>query len=738
MLINRKKQKELRDVIIVSVMAIFLPYLSMSVQLSERIYNFCLEYSCVWLAEYSVNFVFLYLAGLLFITYRRWRSAEEKRKELENIISSISPDALLVVDRARNIVMCNASVQRLFGYTADEVVKQKTELLYFDRRSCPDYKHEIYEILEKEGFHIGLATGKKKSGDVFPLEIITGNLSSKQGAVLLIRDITDRKRMEDDLNSAYSELDKKVQERTEGLIKTSVQLQDEIKEHKTTEEALKESEERYRTAIENSNDGITLIKGNEFLYVNKKFVEIFGCDNPEECIGKPISMIVHPDNLERFAEIHCISQMKEQTYSRYEFKGIKKNGESLYIEISETAISLSGEPVSLAHLRDMTERRNLEAQLRHAQKMEAIGQLAGGVAHDFNNILTALIGYGNILQMKMEKDDPLRVYVDQLIAASQSAAQLTHSLLAFSRKQIISLNPCDVNKIIKGVEKLLRRLLTEDIELKIIPFETDLTIVADKTQIEQVLLNLATNAQDAMPQGGTITIETKPVGLHDDFFQLNEHKARGKYALISVSDTGCGMDEKTKDKMFDPFFTTKEVGRGTGLGLSIVYGIIKQHEGYIKVNSESGKGATFYLYFPLTSAIGENQEVETFQLKGGTENILIAEDNAEVRKLMKGVLIANGYTVFEADNGMDATERFMEHSDHIDLVILDVVMPKKNGKEVYEEIKQVKPGIKALFVSGYTREILFEKGVYDNQYNFLPKPLSPNMLLVKIREVLDK
>jgi nitrogen-specific signal transduction histidine kinase len=383
------------------------------------------------------------------------------------------------------------------------------------------------------------------------------------------------------------------------------------------------------------------------------------------------------------------------------------------------------------------EKGHLEAQLRQAQKMEAIGQLAGGVAHDFNNILTAVIGYGNLLQAKMAQDDPLRPYVEQILASSGKAVNLTQSLLAFGRKQIIELRPCKISTLIKNVEKLLTRLLTEDIELLTFVNTSDPTIMADPTQIDQILINLATNARDAMPNGGHLKIEVKLADINPAFVAAHGYGAVGKYALISVSDTGVGMDTKTKEKIFDPFFTTKEVGKGTGLGLSIVYGIVKQHNGYINVESEAGRGTTFHIYLPVVKMKEEETNTHSVAVQGGSETILIGEDNSSVRQLAKEVLEQFGYKVIEARDGEDAISKFGQNAKTIDLVILDVVMPKKNGREVYNAIKMVKPETKVFFMSGYTADILSDKGMREEKLDYVPKPLSPQDLLNKVRGVLD-
>ncbi len=416
-------------------------------------------------------------------------------------------------------------------------------------------------------------------------------------------------------------------------------------------------------------------------------------------------------------------------------------GNAIYVETKSYPMKdTSGRIVSVIEImNDVTEKKKLEDQLRHVQKMDAIGQLAGGVAHDFNNILTAIMGYGNILQMKMSADDPLRAFVDSILMSSEKAANLTQSLLAFSRKQIINPKPVRLSEIIKRVEKLLLRIIGEDIELNSRISEEEMTVLADSGQIEQVLMNLATNARDAMPDGGSLTITTEPVKLDRGYTKTHAYAKSGMYALIEISDTGVGIDRKTQERIFEPFFTTKETGKGTGLGLSIVYGIVKQHNGYINVYSEPGRGTTFKIYLPMIkSEVEEAETADPAPPKGGTETLLVAEDNTEVRRLAKAVLEDFGYSVIEAVDGQDAIEKFREHRDEVRMLVLDVLMPNKNGKEAYDEIRKERPDIKVLFSSGYSRDIVEKKGILSGRVNFISKPLSPRELLEKVREILDR
>ncbi|HAP67480.1 MAG TPA: hypothetical protein DCQ99_06780 [Nitrospinae bacterium] len=385
------------------------------------------------------------------------------------------------------------------------------------------------------------------------------------------------------------------------------------------------------------------------------------------------------------------------------------------------------------------EKKRLEKQLQHMQKIETIGQLTGGIAHDFNNLLTAIILSANIMKRRLENNPELMTFLQQILSTADRAANLTKSLLTFSRKQVIDKKPVFLNDIIQNMEKLLTRIIGEDIEFKIKLSERDVVLMADSGQIEQVLMNLASNAKDAMPDGGNLTIDTQLINFDEDYVKAHAFGKAGMYALIIVTDTGAGMDEATQSKIFEPFFTTKGVGKGTGLGLSIVYGIIKAHDGYINVYSEAGSGTSFKIYLPIIeSEIEVARKKEIIPPKGGSETILIAEDEVTVREPAKFLLTGYGYKVIEAIDGEDAIKKFNENRDRIQLYILDVIMPKKNGKDVYNEIMKTKPDIKALFVSGYNEEVIHKKGILEKGLNFISKPFAPTEFLKKVREVLDK
>ena len=650
---------------------------------------------------------------------------------------------------------------------------------------------------------------------------------------------------------------------------TTLRLREEhardITERRKADEQLRESEERYRVAIESSNDGVALFRGPELVYANRRVLDMFGYESLEEAQHTDHFLKVHPDDREMVVEYTARRQRGEPAPSSYECKGIGKNGAIMHLEVSVAPVTYLGEPASLAYLRDITERKwteeallqsekkyrsifdnaiegifqttpdgryltvnpalarmygydspeemmgtvtdlqeqqyvvpedrvrlkalyrqqgfverfetqiytktrhkvwismnayavkdadgnpiyyegtaenvterkNLEAQLRQAQKMEAIGTLAGGVAHDFNNLLTVIMGFSNLIQAQIGSDDRLRMYIDQVIASAEKAADLTQRLLAFSRKQRITLEAHNMNEIVKSTAKLLKRLLPEDIELRLDLTDADPIAYADVGQMDQVLMNLATNARDAMPRGGVLIIKTGVSTLGEEFYEAHGFGSPGRYASFSVSDSGLGMDKKTLERIFDPFFTTKEVGKGTGLGLASVYGTVKQHRGYITVSSELNQGTTFHIYLPLVDAPRPQQTAPAEKIVKGAGTLLVAEDDQDVRNMLTMILENHGYVVIQAVDGEDAIRVYKENKDRIDLVILDVVMPGKNGKEALDEITRVNPRVKAIFVSGYTGDVVIDKGIRHEGIDFLQKPLSVTALLAKVKAALD-
>jgi PAS domain S-box-containing protein len=407
----------------------------------------------------------------------------------------------------------------------------------------------------------------------------------------------------------------------------------------------------------------------------------------------------------------------------------------------------SGQPGALFAIgRDMTEqwessreKQKLEQQLLQAQKMEAIGRLAGGVAHDFNNIITGIQCYSDIILESLSRSDPLCADVDEIRRAADRAASLTQQLLAFSRKQVIDPRVINLNQLLGESKKMLGRLIGEDVELSLIT-DVDLErIKADPHQVEQVLFNIAVNARDAMAGGGKLIVETANVTLDETFCRQNPGAVAGEYVMLSISDTGTGMDEETRRHIFEPFFTTKEKGKGTGLGMSTVYGIVKQNNGYIAVESAPGEGATFSIYLPRVDEPELERRPSGSQVPfSGDETILLVEDEDVVRRLARKILTRKGYRVLEADRGGDAYLMSQDYDGEIDLLLTDVVMPNMNGKDLWEKIRSVRPGIKAVFMSGYTGDVIVHHGILDAGVEFIQKPFNVESLSRKVREVLDK
>jgi signal transduction histidine kinase/CheY-like chemotaxis protein len=391
-------------------------------------------------------------------------------------------------------------------------------------------------------------------------------------------------------------------------------------------------------------------------------------------------------------------------------------------------------------LEEITERRRLEEQLRQAQKMEAIGRLAGGVAHDFNNLLTAMMGYTGLVLETLSPNDPMRSDIEGIQKTAERASNLTRQLLAFARKQVIHPAVLNPNDLILNVDKMLRRLIGEDIELVTLPAPNLGQVKADPGQLEQVLLNLAVNARDAMPRGGKLTVETNNVTLDEDYASQHVDVPAGEYVLLSVSDTGIGMTEEVKTHLFEPFFTTKERGKGTGLGLATCFGIVKQSGGHIEAYSEVNRGTTFKIYLPrLKEAISPVPgRAKSGDLPRGTETVLLVEDESAVRELASRMLRQQGYNVLEAANGEEALRVAGEYAgEEIHLLLTDVVMPRLGGTELADQLKVMRPDIKVLFTSGYTDNAIVHPSILESGMAFLPKPFSSQMLARKVREVLD-
>ena len=401
-------------------------------------------------------------------------------------------------------------------------------------------------------------------------------------------------------------------------------------------------------------------------------------------------------------------------------------------------------PAIEREIRDVKNRskcRLAEDQLYQSQKMEAIGQLAGGVAHDFNNILTVILGYCDLLKMKSILDDPGKEALEHIKSAAERAAQLTHALLAFSRKQVLDTRPVNLNELVQHVERFLVRIIGEDVHLKSIYHDAELRVMADAGQMEQVLMNLATNARDAMPAGGELTIETSFQEIDQSFVYSHGLGNPGRYGVICISDTGIGMNEETINRIFEPFFTTKEVGKGTGLGMAIVHGIVNQHNGFVYVYSEPGNGTTFKIFIPLLESEITSESMEIILERPpnrGTETILVAEDDVSVREVVETVLKEFGYEIISAADGQEAVETFTVNRAKIKLILMDLIMPHKSGMAACKEIRLLQPDVRVLFTSGYTADFIRSRGELDTGVDLIMKPVKPLELLRKVREMLDR
>jgi PAS domain S-box-containing protein len=523
-----------------------------------------------------------------------------------------------------------------------------------------------------------------------------------------------------------------------------------ITERKQAEKKLRESEEKYRTILENIEEGYyeVDIAGN-FTFFNDSLCRMLGYIK-DELMGMNNRQYTDQENAKKLYQAFNKVYKTGEPEKGFDWKVIRKDGTIRFVEASVSLIKdYRGQPIGFRGIvRDITERKrteeemvSLQEQLRQSQKIEAVGQLAGGIAHDFNNLLTVIKGYSQLSLLDLKESDPLWENIQEIQKATQRATDLTRQLLAFSRRQILDLKVLNLNTLLQDLNKMLRRVLGEDIELTTLLAKDLGRVKIDPGQIEQVILNLAVNARDAMPSGGKLTIETANVELDEEYARAHIGVTPGRYVRLSVSDTGFGMSKEVKEKVFEPFFTTKEKGKGTGLGLSTVYGIVKQIGGNIWVYSELNQGTTFKIYLPRVEeeATFLRHRDDTEILPQGRETVLLVEDDPSVRGFAVQVLRRQGYTVLEATNGEEALRVVQEQAGmKIHLLLTDVVMPQKGGKELADRLKILQPDIKVLFISGYTDNAIVDHGVLEPNINFLQKPFSPTTLARKVREVLDR
>lgn len=563
----------------------------------------------------------------------------------------------------------------------------------------------------------------------------------------------------------------------------------------------KRSEIWYKAVFENTGlPSIIIAPDTKILKANSEFCILSGLSQ-DEIEGKMSwTVFIYPEDVERMKDYHLHRRDNEKNAPRkYEFRFVR--GDGTLRNIANSVTMIPGSPYSIASLMDITElreaengRKKLEDQLHQARKLESIGQLAGGIAHDFNNMLAAILGYSQIIQLKLsefhedfeksnseitsnseklfsimnssgtqcdrsaveynvvtvvkdfiataeqysQQTKSIDGMIDEVIKAASHAAGLTRQLLAFARKQTLEVQPLNLNRVITDFEKILRRTIRENVVINTSLHPLLNYIEADIGQVEQIILNLALNAQDAMPDGGTLLIKTGNCMLDRAYAETHEGVIPGKYIKLEISDTGTGMDRETQSKIFEPFFTTKEPGKGTGLGLATIYGIVRQHMGHIWFYSEQGKGTTFSIYFPQAARQPEKKKSgEIKNPASGADTIMVVEDQDQVRRMICLMLKQQGYHVLEAENGQKGIETAMSHHGGIDLLITDVVMPGLNGKELYNELVKSRPELKVLFISGYPREIISYHGILEEGLNFLQKPVPLDLLTKKIREIIE-
>ena len=645
---------------------------------------------------------------------------------LSNDLLEALPDAIVAVDRNGVIVQLNSQTQALFGYERDELIGQSVEILVPE-----SYRHEHHHHREnfaqtpktrRMGANIDLS-GRRRDGSEFPVEISLSPVTTEKGMFVLsaIRDISARKRMEEELRRAHEEL------------------------YQRTVEQLGEYRSRLALIIDSSEDAIIGQNLDGIITSwNKGAERIYGYA-PEEVIGKNISLLVPPDEAanglpDESSEI-LDKVARGEGIEHRESVRVTKDGRRLDVSISVSPLrDAKGDVIGASAIaRDMTDQKRTENQLHQSQKMEAIGRLAGGVAHDFNNILGIINACTEFLRDRIEPAAESSIYVENIKKAIERGSALTRQLLAFSRSSAIQPRLLDLNERLKDVSKLLRPLMGDDVEVLIVSRSPSAVVEADPGQLDQIVVNLAVNARDAMPRGGKFILETGTAKFDEAFAEQRQAMPAGKYVVLAISDTGNGMDEATVSRIFEPFFTTKEAGKGTGLGLATVYGIVKQSAGHILVYSEPGHGTTFKIYLPSAEhKIGllTKAEAESVGPKRQGTTILLVEDDEVMRSLTKKVLEEHGYTVVEANDGESALESVQSYPGQIDLLLTDVVMRRVSGPELVERLGSSHPTLKVVYMSGYTGELIAEREVLKRGVTLLEKPFTRTALLNTIHTAL--
>jgi len=693
--------------------------------------------------------------------HKRIEQALKESEERYRLLAENVTDVIWVMDENLKFTYISPSIERLSGFTPEEAMEQGSSV-HLTPASL-EYANKVFE----EHFKVFMESPEtkpeplkvelediRKDGSTGWSELNTTLLRSPEGEfagfVGVSRDITKRKRAEEELKRHREYLEELVTKRTGELSMSNEDLQLEIAERGRAEAALRESEERLELALRGGDLGLwdwNVVTGE--LVVNQRCAEMVGYTLDE--IGSHIRWYEEtllPDEKPGILEKMTAHLRGKTPLFEVEHRLPTRSGDWIWVlsrgrvvERAEDgkAIRVAGTNLDITRRKQAEEQRaKLETELRQSQKMDAIGRLAGGISHDINNLLTAISVSVDLMLMDIVENDPLSRECEEIKKAVEQATSMTSHLLAFSSKQMLEPKVMDLNEVVRRMQGMLRRLIGEHIVLEALLDRDTGRVRADSGQLEQVLMNLALNARDAMPQGGKLTIKTAEVTLGKEYAREHIDAEPGPYAMLAVSDTGRGMDEETQSHIFEPFFTTKEAGRGTGLGLSTVFGVVKQSKGRISVSSEPGRGTTFTIYLPSVPDRPEAEKARQAQPETlrGTETVLLVEDEQMVRRAVRDVLQRNGYSVLVASNAGEALLISEQHTGFIHLLVTDVIMPRMSGPDLVERLDPWHPEMKVLYVSGYTDNAIAEHGVLDPGVALLQKPFSVESLLQMVRQVL--
>jgi len=631
------------------------------------------------------------------------------------------PDATLVVNREGIVLQANSQIETLFGYTRDELIGQAVEILVPDRQRSQHHHHREGFIAQPKVRRMGAGLdlfGRRRDGSEFPVEISLSPVMTDSGILVLsaIRDVTDRKRIEEELRRAHTELEQR------------------------KDRQLWQYQSRLALIVDSSQDAI-IGKNLDGIVThwNKGAEHIYGY-TAEEVIGKSITILAPPERADEIPQI--LETVREgKSVEHFESVRVTKDGRRLHVSITVSPIrDADGKIVGASTIaRDISAQKRAEDQLRQSQKMEAIGRLAGGIAHDFNNILGIITACSELLQSRIRPGTVPPEYVDNIREAAKRGATLTRQLLIFSRRQTAQAQVLDINERLKELSKLLRPLMGDDVEISLLARSTSAIAELDPGHLDQVVVNLAVNARDAMPNGGKLIVETAAIDFDEAFARQHPPMKAGSYVMLAISDNGCGMDQATVSRIFDPFFTTKELGKGTGLGLATVYGIVQQSGGHSFVYSEPGHGTTFKIYLPSAAhklEVSQEALEEDVAPRHEDATILLVEDDAMMRSLAKQLLEEHGYRVVEAKDGPSALEYLSAGQNGIDLLLTDVVMPGMSGPDLALRVTKSHPETKIVYMSGYTGELLANGHGLNDGIPLLEKPFTRAGLLKTIHVAL--